>query len=287
LYTEYLNITPTGLCITPEILRDRKLGNGRFDNMFDLTTVKSNVKGELSFNSVSRLKKAFYLLAAISPTKFFLHPSTLKKIPFRLSFITLTLSAIQGANSDYKIKQQLLNHFLVHARRSFGMQHYIWKAEPQKNGNIHFHIVTNIFIRHEVLRDSWNNIQKKLGFIDLFNDKYHHINPNSTDIHSVFKIKKLGAYVAKYLSKNDDESRKIQGKIWDCSRSLKSKLSCKFQIADDHYKLLYDIEGKLQERVIHADFFRFIPLSESELKSLLPKPWQISYESYLRKIQST
>lgn len=280
-----LSISPTGICITYETIRTEEKRHYSNGNIFDISKEKGTVKGDLSFNSITRLKKAFYTLAAISEKKYFINGTTNKKIPYRLTFITLTLSAAQGQHTDKAIKHELLNHFLIIAKRSFGVTHYIWKAETQKNNNIHFHIVTNKYIDHRQLRDTWNNIQSKLGYINLFNEKYNHINPNSTDIHSINEIKKLGSYVAKYISKNDIENRKINGKIWDCSRNLKSKEKCKFIIVGNDYDILYKLEEKYSNRIIYHDFFRFIPLGEKELKNDLPTPWKEKYINYLNTIK--
>ena len=44
--------------------------------------------------------------------------------------------------------------------------------------------------------------------------------PNTIDIHSVKNIKNLAAYLIKYMSKNEEGRREIQGKIWGCSKNL-------------------------------------------------------------------
>jgi hypothetical protein len=48
---------------------------------------------------------------------------------------------------------------------------YVWKAESQDNGNIHFHIVTNIFIDHKIIREAWNRIIEKFGYIEAYSSK--------------------------------------------------------------------------------------------------------------------
>jgi hypothetical protein len=53
-----------------------------------------------------------------------------------------------------------------------------------------------------------------------FKDTYGHSDPNSTDVHAVYKVKDLAAYVAKYLSKSDTSSAAITGRIWGCNQEL-------------------------------------------------------------------
>lgn len=215
--------------------------------------------GELTPYARARCKRALNLLVAIAQPKEAINFKTGKHFKFRLNFVTLTLSAPQGHHTDKEIKTQLLDVWLKRARRIFKLKHYVWRAERQLNGNIHFHIVTDCYMHFEKLRNSWNEVQNRLGFIDQFEAKHGHTIPNSTDVHSLRRIKNLAAYFVKYMTKgqptientraqvpfraptfklkaNPDappftelksrEFYKINGKLWDCSLSLKSKENC-------------------------------------------------------------
>jgi len=283
---DYCKITPTGLVITQEKYRSGSTSSYNSNNYFDISQEKGIVKGNLSNHSIKRIKNAFYLLISITPFQTFIHPKTLREIKYKLTFITLTLSAIQGTNPDKKIKRELLNHWLITAKRQFNVSHYLWKAETQKNGNIHFHITTNRYIDSQKLRDSWNNIQNKLGYVDLFNEKHNHINPNSTDIHSVKNIHKMGAYVAKYISKNEKDRRLVEGKIFDCSNNLKSKNRCEIEIHNEDIAILYKLSDILHERMIYSDYFKFIPMDDYEKKKYLPDRWMNEYNGYLDRVRN-
>ena len=152
---------------------------------------------------------------------------------FKLSMITITLSSKQS-HSDIEIKTGLLNPFLKELNRKFNVKNYIWKAEKQENGNIHFHIIIDKYIKHQEIRSIWNRIQNLPGFeyVNKFrkNQKefYHNgfryntnsedspelqqkkyqkkvaedfKNPNSTDVHSLKYIRKTAAYLAEYMTK--------------------------------------------------------------------------------------
>ena len=123
------------------------------------------------------------------------------KYQFKLNFITLTLSSKQK-HSDNEIKSKLLNQFLVELRAKYKVENYVWRAESQANGNIHFHVVCDTFIPWRQLRTDWNRIQEKLGYISAFTKNSGKRDPNSTDVHSINAIKNLSAYLAKYCSKN-------------------------------------------------------------------------------------
>jgi hypothetical protein len=83
---------------------------------------------------------------------------------FEVNFVTLSLASKQ-IHSDQVIKSKLLDSLLKESKRRWNVDHYIWKAEKQKNGSIHFHILTDVFIPYNELRNVWNRIQGKLGYI--------------------------------------------------------------------------------------------------------------------------
>ena len=211
---------------------------------------RENKYNELSVNSVRRLKEKLDIMIFLSSRKSITgYHFSEKKINteievtqkskhnnptwFRLSMITLTLSATQH-NSDEDIKKYLLHQFLSEARTKWNINNYIWKAEKQENGNIHFHIIVDQYIKHQEIRVVWNRIQNKKNFeyVDNFRSnqkkKYAHgffpdtktttkietqisryemakkedfRNPNSTDVHSLRDVRDTAAYLSEYLSK--------------------------------------------------------------------------------------
>ena len=164
-----------------------------------------------------------------------------QEITYKLAFITLTLSSVQDV-PDEIIKKAMLNHFLVEIKRKYNVENYIWKAEKQDNGNIHFHVLIDKYIYHDDVRKLWNSIQNKAPFhyVDKYSikmqEKYKNgfkpdnnstvsieiqrkrfeigkntkwTNPNSTDIHALKSIKNAAAYITKYLSKGVSKSSRI------------------------------------------------------------------------------
>jgi hypothetical protein len=136
-----------------------------------------------------------------------------------LTFVTLTLSAPQ-IHTDNEIKRELLNHFLIKAKRNYGLKNYLWVAEKQKNGNIHFHIVFDRPVAWQDIQEDWNAVQENLGYISRFYNTYLHITPNSTDIHSLQNIRNVSGYMIKYMTKGNTIKAKQEGRIWGCSRQL-------------------------------------------------------------------
>jgi len=105
--------------------------------------------GTLTKGARKRLKASIELLIDISPKKWFTVPSTGKRFQFQITFLTLTLSSSQGNIADKTIVKTLLEPLLQQLRRKYKCKSYVWRAEKQKNGNLHFHITTNQYIPYD------------------------------------------------------------------------------------------------------------------------------------------
>jgi hypothetical protein len=119
-----------------------------------------------------------------------------------------------------------MHPFFVYLKKYHGLNNYVWKIEFQQNGKLHVHITTDTFILHHKVRFIWNRLLKSNGFLEDFEKKFKHDNPNSIDVHAVWKIKNLGAYLAKYMSKNEQNTDIINGRIWGCNHELSDKNKC-------------------------------------------------------------
>lgn len=193
--------------------------------------------GLMTKYSIKRLKRAINLLIAIAADKEVKNPTTGKYYKFKINFITLTLSAPQGDYTDRQIKNLLLDPFIKRAKRRFKLSNYVWRAERQKNGNIHFHLISDVYMHHTELKEMWNEIQNRIGLIDQFERKHGHRNPNSTDVHAVNNIKDLAAYLVKYMTKAKAQDEIIKGKLWDCSTNLKVKGNCELLLEGEAQKV--------------------------------------------------
>lgn len=136
----------------------------------------------------------------------------------KLVMVTVTLSQAQF-HSDKFIKQYLLRDFLLYLRAEFNVVNYIWKAEKQKNGNIHFHILIDRYVDQELIQEAWNTIQNSYGYMSEYYAVHHHCDAPSTDIHICKSKSKTVKYMAKYLCKSDMQGF-IDGSVWRCSESL-------------------------------------------------------------------
>ena len=205
------------------------------------TQFKDNFhQGRISPIAKRKMSRALEYLIYMAKPKHVRNPFNGKYFTFRVNFITLTLSAPQ-IHSDQEIKSQLLNQFLIEMTRRWNVGRNVWRAEKQANGRIHFHIVTDKFIPLNELRNVWNRIQQKLGYVTRYREdrlEYHKHgfkfdkedgrnrlykeqfnaykvgnqtgwdNPNSIDIHSLKYIRNIKSYMVKYMSKNEQYSEK-------------------------------------------------------------------------------
>lgn len=140
----------------------------------------------------------------------------------KLTFITLTLSSSQK-HTDKQIKRTLLDSFLIKIQKDYNVKNYIWKAELQKNGNIHFHIIVDSFIHFKKIQLEWNLIQEKFGYISDFEKKFNHKDAPSTHVTSISCSKVVSIYISKYITKKEKykDTRKLEGRVWGCSDSLR------------------------------------------------------------------
>ncbi len=187
-----------------------------------------------SVQSSKKLKKSVSNLLCIARTKRVFDTVTNKSFKFRVNFITLTLPSDQ-VHSDKEIKKVCFEPFIELLTKTDKMELYCWKAERQANGNLHFHLVTDVYIHYLDLRNRWNKAINKLGYVDQFYLKHGHYNPNSTDVHAPYKVKNVAGYLAKYLSKIED-CIEVEGRYYSCSHKLSQYKS--FRVSELEYDFI-------------------------------------------------
>lgn len=194
-----------------------------------------SANGKVSTIAQRKMKKAMEYLLLIANEKRAQSRHTGRHVAFKIAFITLTLPSKQ-IHSDNDLKSKLLNQFLIEVKKRHKVKNYIWRAEKQKNGNLHFHVLVDKFVPWSELRDLWNRICNKLGYVDRYRAEMqkHHSegfklrqdllnqwsekdqykaylagkktdwnSPNSTDVHSIRKVINIKAYMVKYLTKDE------------------------------------------------------------------------------------
>lgn len=236
----------------------------------------------------------------------------------RINFLTLTLPSEQK-HSDNEIKRRCINRLLINLERNCDVKIWIWVAELQKNGNIHFHLLIDSYVPFVVIskcgniieyagtRDkcikytnseknkgkrvinyaefAWNNALDALGYIEDFAKKFRHRYPPTTQIEAIKGHEIAGQYITKYITKNNSNSaknnRKIEGRLWGCCDALKEFGN--IDITEDITKP--QIKRIKEEGVLVVDD-GFIKVFVFDIKKILPLFNRVfaAYEGVLAKV---
>lgn len=240
--------------------------------------------GKLNPKSRSKLRFSINLLVEQAKWKQVENPTTKRLYKFKVNFITLTLSGKQGQVSDKEIKSKMLFPWIRNMRDVYGLRSYVWRAERQKNGNIHFHITTDTYIPYDYIRDAWNYQQSKFHFIDEFRNRNQSEFPNSTDVHSVQNIRNLASYLVKYMLKDEKGLDSIQGKVWDCSKNLKISERVWFEMSIADFEVYNNLLVAFKDRVRSGDYCTIIPMNLREMRTSLPFTYTKLYNKWLQKV---
>jgi len=204
---------------------------------------RKGYSGEVTASTQKRITTAVDIFLQLAPEREIYNPVTKRRQKFKLSFITLTVSAHDPIehSEGHKALKVWLQHFKRpwHRRKmSESMKTYIWKAELQERGQIHYHVITNAWLHLAEIRRVWNDLQKARGWTQDYFAQHRSHDPNSTDVHSIYKIKDVGRYLSKYIGKQQYKASPanpeagfpalmvpiaLDAKVWGCSEDLKGK----------------------------------------------------------------
>ena len=239
---QYVSIKPNHLCT---YIRYDSAGSTKryMNNPFEMPT-DTRAHGLMSYKANKRVRLAIDWMIFLAKEKPLYSKEKQNNFTFKLNFITLTLPSKQKHN-DNEIKATLLNQFLTELRHKYKVINYLWRAESQANGNIHFHIVCDTFVPWRQLRTDWNRITEKLGYVSGFTANTGKSDPNSTDIHSINAIKNLSGYLAKYCSKNSKGYTVLATKAQTQPFRPASFLTYKHPVLEKNAKFYRQIHGKL------------------------------------------
>jgi len=240
--------------------------------------------GKLSLNARRKLKNAIRWLIASSPIKKCYEKKQKKTVEYRINMCTLTFKSNM---QDDKLARLLLGKWLEMSKYRFSLEHYIWKAEPQERGAIHFHISSGLYLPYKEVAYTWNRL--------LFKHGIDQRNANSTDVHAVTNVQNLEAYLTEYLMNEDKHAgrRMIKGRLWGCSHAL-SQAGKEFTCLNDSERASindelsqYHLGNRMQ---VPPDFLNFIDvycLPENYWKLLPDCELKRMYQLELEKLSPT
>lgn len=162
-----------------------------------------------------------------------------------------TLTFIEAVTDDAAVS--ILNKFLTQLREDFPSLKYVWVAERQPAGNIHFHCIFNQFLKVRRYNDLWVRQQYTAGLrfedyslehiLSLSKSESIHKILNPFDVKSIKSVYGLSFYLTKYITKNNSEP--FTCLAWHCSRSV-SKLFTKTIVSRSCMKA---VQGPINSRV--------------------------------------
>lgn len=259
-----ISVRPSYFTIYNQCASGRSRSRAQYENEKNLRN--NDHGGRISFKARKRISQGIDWLLYISSEQEFTHFKFKRKYRFKVNFITLTLASKQ-IHSDQIIKSELLNQLLIESKLKWNVTEYLWRAEPQRNGNIHFHILTNKFIPWSELRNTWNRIQDKLGYLQRSKHYRDGWQPNSTDVHSVRKVKNLSAYLGKYCTKQSNV-RKIEGNNWGLSQGLSRMKSGRDLRFNDIEREIRKVRDLMPEVIKEYEYATVFYISSEELKKI-------------------
>lgn len=172
VYTNELKIQPKSISLLTNYKNDHQRGK-RSGQLF--------IKG-LTLKGKHKIQKAARVLEAVHK-----HEPNLKAY---CSLITLTYG--KNVPTDHESKKHL-DIFLKRLRRLHPTCKYLWVAEKQKRGAIHYHILTPYYTSKDFVNSAWNEIAAAWQTSKGYNIQ--------TLLPNVIKVNSAGSYLAKYLQK--------------------------------------------------------------------------------------
>lgn len=259
LITDYrIRINPNNICIT-EVTEWLGADLSKYRTKQHENLKNTSTRGILSPKNIKRIKSAINWLVISSENKVAYSMKTKKKFKFKINFVTLTIPPQQKGMVKEKEFKILLNTWLTYHRKYNKLNNYVWKIETHKDGRLHIHISTDTFIHWQSVNNTWNQILKRNGLLYLHNKKFGNYNPNSTDVHSVQKVRKIAAYIAKYMSKGNKENTAFKGRVWGCSMKISKVINNNLYVCPSIIgkvtKPIFDLGVKMIEVFTEPNYF--------------------------------
>lgn len=281
------------------------------------TNFQSNTHhGYLSSAAKSKVTAAIHALRIISDWKWVYVKDTKKIWKFRMTFITLTIPYPQ-IHPDKLIMIECFLPMLKYLTYQTKMNSYVWKAEAQSNGDLHFHITTNVFIHYKKVQNKWNQLLNKLGYTDRYFKETGESDPPSTQIKAVKNDNRLASYIAGELTKKDnnknhcslmcpidngyytrksynqninadksitESKRTVECRLWGSSTNLINNFETYINPVEG---IIWELQGFKKEhfyKTIQHDygfscFFKF------NAHNKLPEPFKTDMENMIKKIK--
>jgi len=240
-----LYIKPSYVVSIPEFYREG--GNTRslafIENQENLKDNDQN--GQLSRKAITQLRNSINWICLAAKKKRVYVKAKQTSFEFKINFVTLTLPDTDKPITSEDLQKNLLNPFLTYMRKYHSLSNYVWRLEFQANGKLHVHLTADTFLHYQTIRDTWNRLLDKNGYLDSFFENEKHKNPNSTDVHATRKIKNMAAYLSKYMSKQGNNFKYPLKRV-----SEKITAAYSAGLGEKQISKLVELQKKIQQKPV-------------------------------------
>ena len=255
-------LSEQGILVYPSNLIDRAINNG--NKHLKENWGKIDYTGEISARTRSKISRIICLWNA-SLREFETSNSLTDKRKIRkLVAVTLTLSSDTDKDDNY-IKRHCLGSFLVVLKRKYSITNYMWKAESQRNGRIHFHLIIDGYIPKDVLNYEWDRIMSNVLHSEKIKDFVRGYSSPSTRIEKINSSKGFATYFVKYITKKTKTTpdgvslyRKISGRVWGMADNLRNLFNYNFESSSELVEAINKVMSCKQFTYHYDDRFLFI-----------------------------
>lgn len=248
---------------------------------------KNRHTGDLSPKARKRLRTAVDWLVVSAKEKSVYDKSTGKYFKFSVNFVTLTMPDTDEPVTEHTLKKKLLQPFLAYMRKYGYLRNYVWKLEFHKSGKAHIHITTDTFIHYSDLRNNWNRILRNNNVLSKWERENGNKQPNSTDVHSVYKVANVAAYISKYMSKSGEGDTKATTRLWGCnyelSRAFKTMCHLFPNEEADNLRQLFNPNIEFKPLFRESGALKQVK-KFGEVFFLKADQWQLLGRSYIRQV---
>lgn len=196
---------------------------------------KDTGKAYIGYGALKRLKTATNVL--FETAKHQCRPVNLLTLTLPSEIWKKTGENINTPAFDKEIKRQLLPKIIHYLKTEWKCNLYIYRAETQDKGRLHFHLLIDCFVGKKAIETKWNTICSY--YLSDVN-----INAPSTRIDGVKDEEQMSSYVMKYLTKGAKEGRRnTGGRQWgSCDELKEAKLYTISDHEDSHAMTAYYLE---------------------------------------------
>jgi len=138
----------------------------------------------------------------------------------KVVFFTFT---IQDNITDNRISNPAFSYAIQRLKQNYGLHSYIWVAEKQKRGAIHYHCLFDIpYTDYDTLKRIWSEVGEKYGIKISRKNSVSGSKGRSAVVNSMEKaVKYLTKYIAKGINGKNEQT--FPGRVYAISRNINVK----------------------------------------------------------------